>query len=100
LVRNPRVISLVATHFEYLSSLADEHPNIANMKVVLEPLRAPGMWHRTYRLAPGVSDQHVALDMLAEKGLEPSIVSKAQEVLRKVEVSMRSSSPAPQNSVK
>jgi hypothetical protein len=40
---------------------------------------------RTYTLHSGISDQHVALDMLEEQGVANSIISNAHEVLQHIE---------------
>jgi pimeloyl-CoA synthetase len=40
---------------------------------------------RTYVVHSGISDQHVALDMLEDEGVANSIISSAHEVLKNIE---------------
>jgi len=44
-----------------------------------------GTYIRQYNLQDGVSAQHVALDMLAEEGVDASLVVQAREILRDIE---------------
>ncbi|MDQ5890788.1 MAG: mismatch repair protein MutS [Candidatus Dependentiae bacterium] len=79
------VLSCVATHFKYLTKLAQKYPCIANKCVRLDPIRGGNGYVRTYRLYDGISNQHVALDMLGEEGVDNAIVKQARDILRDVE---------------
>ena len=83
LAQRPNVLSVIATHFSQLTVLPQTYQNMANMHVSVQPLRN-GRWHRPYTLGKGVSDQHIALDMLAEEGIDSSIVDTARDLLRKI----------------
>lgn len=80
--QQPNVLSSVATHFAQLTDLANQYPAISNMHVSVAKTRS-GSWHRSYKLLPGTSNQHVALDMLGEQGIDNSIVALARQVLKR-----------------
>ena len=88
LAQRPLVITLVATHFEYLTHLAERYPRVAAMQVGMMPVRGGREWQRTYTLEPGISGHHIALDMLAEEGVELDVIRSAQTVLKKVSKQM------------
>jgi hypothetical protein len=83
------ILSCIATHFMYLTQLAQLYRSVENKCVRLElsPPNEEGkrLWMRTYTLHSGISDQHVALDMLEEQGVANSIISNAHEVLQHIE---------------
>ncbi len=74
-----------STPFKYLTRLPAQHPSIVNKCVRLEPVRGSMKYLRSFILEDGVSDQHVALDMLGEQGIKNDIVQRARAVLRDVE---------------
>lgn len=85
IVTMPHVLSCIATHFKYLIRLPAQHPSIVNKCVRLEPVCGSMKYLRSFILENGVSDQHVALDMLDEQGIQNDIVQRARAVLRDVE---------------
>ena len=66
----PRCLTLLTTHYMGLTKLADKDSSILNKKVVV---KIPGSNGRkfdyTYKIEPGISDQNIVEDMLAEKGV-------------------------------
>jgi len=76
-------LSLIATHFVELTKLAEENPVFKNMKVSVKRL-ADGTIKRIYKLEPGVTQQHIALDVLEESGVAPPTVACARDVLARL----------------
>ncbi len=79
------IISCIATHYRYLTKLSDVYPSIQNKCVRLAYDEQLKKYMRTYQLYNGVSDQHVALDMLKEEGVDFKIIEYAYDVLRDIE---------------
>lgn len=79
------VLSCIATHYVYLTKVAKQYRSIATKCVRLVYDEEKGKYIRQYSLQDGVSDQHVALDMLTEEGVDSSIVVQAREVLKDIE---------------
>jgi DNA mismatch repair protein MutS len=75
-------ICLLATHFVELTNLATKTATFDNYKVsvVINP---DGSLNYPYKLEKGISDQHVAFDILKNQGFAGSIIENAQRVLRK-----------------
>ena len=66
---------VIATHFPILTTLDSFENYKVSVKVHKDHLEYP------YKLAPGISDQHVALDMLKLEGFESSVLEDAQNML-------------------
>lgn len=73
-------ICLLATHFPLLTKLADEHTAFANYKVSVDVDQSRGI-HYPFKLEKGLSNQHIALDILREEGYACSIVEDALSML-------------------
>ncbi len=75
----PNCLSIIATHFAELTQLSEDS-SFSNYKVSVEidPL---GHIHYPFKLEPGISEQHIALDILKEEGIESSIIDNAYEYL-------------------
>ena len=67
--------SIIATHFPVLTTLDSFENYKVSVKVKKDSLVYP------YKLTPGISDQHVALDMLRLEGFESSILEDARKML-------------------
>jgi DNA mismatch repair protein MutS len=78
----PRNIAIVATHFDMLTQLEALTGNYANYHVSVERLRSGDIIY-PFKLERGISDQHVALDILKAQGFQGSIVQDAQDILLK-----------------
>jgi DNA mismatch repair protein MutS len=73
-------ITIMATHFALLTQLETETEQFANYHVGVERTRAGGIKY-PFKLEYGISDQHVALDILRAEGFDGSIVADAQTIL-------------------
>ena len=77
-------VCLIATHFLELTQLAAHTANcFANYRVCVEKM-VDGSLCYPFVLEEGVSDQHVALDIVRNQGLEHAIIDKAQEFMSKM----------------
>lgn len=74
-------LSLVTTHFDVLTSLEHDTNFFANYKVSVI-CNDDGSITRTFKLEPGISHQHVALDVLYSQGLAGSVVNEAREMIK------------------
>lgn len=75
IVRNPNVVCVITTHFRGLCELGDEE-DIENYQMAVGR-GADGEITFPYKVARGVSDQHIALELLRKKGFDPEIVDAA-----------------------
>ncbi len=79
--QSPYVISLVATHFPLLNSLADESSDFSNHKISIN-FHPDGRVEYPYSLEPGISNQHVALHVLRSQGISHRFLDDALERLQ------------------
>jgi len=82
IVSCPRVVCLLTTHYRGLCELADEE-DVDNYRMPIER-GADGTITFPYRLEKGVSDQHIALELLRRKGFDAAIVDTAISRLAKL----------------
>ncbi|MBY0352864.1 hypothetical protein K2W90_00690 [Candidatus Babeliales bacterium] len=73
---------LIATHFPLLTELEQHTKTFSNYHVSVEHVRG-GQIYYPYKLERGISEQHVALDILRNQGIHGSVVDKAIEILEK-----------------
>ncbi len=73
-------INLVATHFEKLTDLEVDAGTFDNYKVMVTK-NEDGSIGYPYKLFKGISDQHVALDILANQGIAGSVIQEAQTIV-------------------
>jgi DNA mismatch repair protein MutS len=73
-------INIVATHFNLLTKLEQETDVFTNYKVSVNHFRS-GQIEYPYKFERGISDQHVALDILRNQGFASSILDDAQRVV-------------------
>jgi len=78
----PNNICLIATHFIMLTELADATDTFANYKVSVNK-KGPGQIEFLYRLSKGISDQHVAIDILQGEGFNSEILQNAQDIIQR-----------------
>lgn len=78
LAKSRKSMGLIATHFEYLTRLAQEE-DFENYKMVVEK-NENGDIHFPYTLEKGVSDQYIALELLAQNGFDKNLVHNAIQV--------------------
>jgi DNA mismatch repair protein MutS len=76
-------ISVVATHFPLLTHLEQDSDAFANYKVSVS-LDAQGTIRYPFKIEKGISNQHIALDILRQEGFDYSILTQATEILEKV----------------
>ncbi len=74
-------INLVATHFSLLTRLTEKNKRVANYKVSVV-VHNDGRIEYPFKLEPGISHQHVAIDILRNEGVSNSILEQAQELLK------------------
>jgi len=77
------VCGVFATHFPLITALEKANPAIQNRCVMMHK-DADGIWRSQYTVQPGISQQHVALDILAREGVTGSIMNTAQDILKKI----------------
>ncbi|QQR48867.1 hypothetical protein IPF37_04880 [bacterium] len=73
---------LIATHFQLLTELEEHTKSFSNYHVSVEHLRNGEIWY-PYKLERGISEQHVALDILRNQGIKGSVIDKAMEILKR-----------------
>jgi len=73
-------ISIIATHHDLLTTLEEESDAYHNyhMSVIKSPT---GALEYPFVLLPGISHQHVALDILRNEGFDSALIKDAQKIL-------------------
>jgi DNA mismatch repair protein MutS len=81
----PNSISIITTHFPYLTKL-NKTGNFLNYKfeVLIEVLNTSSSLKPTYRIKEGSSKQHLALDMLEKKGYDPEVIDEARAIFKEL----------------
>lgn len=70
-------LNIITTHFMELAKLEKEMPTkFKNMKFVVVK-NADGSFHRPYTIETGQSDQHIAIELLKNKGYNSHIIDSA-----------------------
>ncbi len=77
----PTGISILATHFGMLTTLEQKTPYFCNYKVSVR-INPDGTLSYPFSLEPGVSNQHIALDVLRAEGFESSILNEAYAIVK------------------
>lgn len=83
LEKQSNVCGVFATHFPLITTLEATCPAIENRCVTLRK-DSEGTWKSTYKVLPGISEQHVALDILAREGVTGEIMENAQKVVQQI----------------
>ena len=73
-------INLVATHFSLLTKLSEKNNRVTNYKVTVT-VHDDGRIEYPFKLYSGVSNQHVAIDILRNEGVSNTILEQAQSLL-------------------
>jgi DNA mismatch repair protein MutS len=74
---------IIATHFPILTLLEKEGTVFSNYKVSVEINPIFGI-HYPFKLEPGISQQHIALDILKQEGYNSSLVENAIALLNTI----------------
>jgi DNA mismatch repair protein MutS len=73
--------TIIATHFDLLPQLEQlAECSYKNYKVTVK-INADGSLSYPFKLEPGISQQHIALDILRAEGYSGTILAKAEELL-------------------
>jgi len=75
-------MSVIATHFSLLTSLEKVSSYFSNYKVTVNHLR-DGNISYPFKLEPGISDQHIAIDILRIEGFNTKILDDAHAIINK-----------------
>ena len=74
-------ICFFATHFKKLTELETVMPGVVSNHKVMVTKNADGSFTFPYKLASGITDQAIALDLLAQEGFDADVLSAAQGAL-------------------
>lgn len=75
--RYPNSMCCIATHFDLLTTLKAKTGHFENYKVVVDQT-PEGLIKYTYQLKPGISEQHIAIDILASEGFDNEVIQDAR----------------------
>jgi len=81
--KNKNLITLITTHFRYLTNLEKEKCNFINYKFEGEILNNNNIKYN-YKLLKGFSQQSFALKLLKNNGYDKSIIECAEEIIEKI----------------
>ena len=82
LASNKNSISLITTHFSYLTNL-EKTDKFKNYNIPIERDNNSNIKY-TYKLQEGSSSQYIALELLRNKGFDNDIVESAQDICKKI----------------
>jgi DNA mismatch repair ATPase MutS len=75
-------LSIISTHYIYLTKLAKETKLFVNYKMNVDI--CDGLITYPYRMSKGVSKQYIALDLLKKNGFDPKIIEEGMRVKEKL----------------
>lgn len=75
-------ISIISTHFVYLTKLEKDTKRFINYK--MKCLKSSGKIKYPYKLSKGISNQHIALDILEENGFDKDILECSRRVVAQI----------------
>jgi DNA mismatch repair protein MutS len=78
----PNTICMIATHFDLLTHLTYETDFFQAYSLGIKWDKDKKIIH-TFKLTPGVSKQHIALDILAAEGFPSALLDEAREIVEK-----------------
>lgn len=81
--KNKNLITLITTHFKYLTNLENEKCNFKNYKFEGEILQNNNIKYN-YKLLQGSSNQSFALKLLKNNGYDKSIIECAENIIEKI----------------
>ncbi len=81
----PSNMCVISTHFPLLTELEKDTQTFMNYRVTVDSLRNSQISY-PYKLESGVSDQHVALDILKEQGFNGSLLEVAQNMVQRIQI--------------
>lgn len=82
LSKSDLLISIITTHYGYLTNIEDDCKRIKNYKMILE--RKDGEIKFKYKISKGISDEYIALELFKKKNFAPKIVEKAYMIQEKI----------------
>ncbi|MFA6527509.1 MAG: hypothetical protein WCT20_03750 [Candidatus Babeliales bacterium] len=83
LVASKNSVLIFATHFKELTGIENEINGLVKNYKVMAEKQPDGHFFYPYKLIPGISDQTIALDLLAHEGFDNEILVDAQETLKR-----------------
>ena len=84
---------MIATHFIELTELATTTDMYTNMNVSVIKLD-DGTLAYPFKIQPGISHQHIALDILRNEGFSGSFIDRAEQTVRRIEAKQGKHHPA------
>lgn len=72
-------ISIISTHYMYLTKLCKEEPSFRNYKMGVR-IKKNGDIAFPYKLSPGVSTQYIALELLRKNGFHKDLIDDALRI--------------------
>ncbi len=79
----PNSMCIIATHFDLLTQLENETDTFSNYQVPVI-CHENGKIQYLHKLERGISDQHVALNILRNQGFDSTIITGAQKIVNPV----------------
>lgn len=74
-------MALITTHFVELTNMTKETKRFTNFKVSVR--HVGNKFEFPYKLEPGVTDQHIALELLDKDGFDEDVVNAAKDYLKR-----------------
>lgn len=75
-------ISIITTHFNYLTNLEKDTNEFYNYKTLIK--RKDGNILYPYKIKKGISKQNIALELLKQKGFDDNIVNLSKKIYSKI----------------
>ena len=85
-------LTLFATHYHELTELADLYPGVRNYNVAVS--EADGTVVFLHKIVPGAADRSYGIHVAQMAGLPPSVITRANEILKQLEQSSGTTLPA------
>jgi DNA mismatch repair ATPase MutS len=78
-------ISIITTHFTYLTKLEQNTENFCNYKLPIVRQQETNSIMCPYKITKGVSDQFIAIELLRDKGFDSEIIEEALEICKEIQ---------------
>ena len=76
-------LSIITTHFNYLTNLAKDTSKFVNYKIPIRKENNKIIY--PYKIIEGVSKQFIAIELLREKGFDQEIIENALKICKRLQ---------------
>ena len=80
----PKCLNIITTHYDVLANMKELHVDKQYFDIEINNDAGKQIISKDYKIKPGVSKKHMALQLLKEKGFNPEIIKDAEYLYEKL----------------